>query len=292
MLTRGAALVGSKGVEYDLDQRYAGLDPRERLVKQRRHLTAQLGLTQESGVSSVGTLFDAQDLELQHGQEVAGDKRKRGGDAGGGSGETGGQEIIDELAGLSARERNRARRLAKAQANKPRSRHVEYAAAPSSSAATGIAVTDQAGDSGKIVVESKVDALAYFASADEWPFQARCEELCNDLFSPMWEERHGAAIGLREILKTHAGGAGRMASTPAVQQQADNTKWLDDIAIRLVCVIALDRYGDYASAQVVAPVREMCAQALAAIMHHAPYDSVRALRGGRRPCAAPPCTVT
>ena len=32
--------------------------------------------------------------------------------------------------------------------------------------------------------------------------------------------------------------------------------------MRLLCVLALDRFGDFVSDQVVAPVRETCAQAL------------------------------
>jgi TATA-binding protein-associated factor len=38
--------------------------------------------------------------------------------------------------------------------------------------------------------------------------------------------------------------------------------WLEDIALRIVCVLALDRFGDFVSDQVVAPVRETCAQTL------------------------------
>jgi hypothetical protein len=38
--------------------------------------------------------------------------------------------------------------------------------------------------------------------------------------------------------------------------------WLEDISLRLLCVLALDRFGDFVSDQVVAPVRETCAQAL------------------------------
>lgn len=38
--------------------------------------------------------------------------------------------------------------------------------------------------------------------------------------------------------------------------------WLEDLSLRLLCVLALDRFGDFVSDQVVAPVRETCAQAL------------------------------
>lgn len=42
--------------------------------------------------------------------------------------------------------------------------------------------------------------------------------------------------------------------------------WLEDISIRLLCVLALDRFGDFVSDAVVAPVRETCAQALCAVL--------------------------
>lgn len=38
--------------------------------------------------------------------------------------------------------------------------------------------------------------------------------------------------------------------------------WLEDVSLRLVCVLALDRFGDFVSDQVVAPVRETCSQVL------------------------------
>ena len=37
----------------------------------------------------------------------------------------------------------------------------------------------------------------------EWPFEVFYELLLNDLFHTSWERRHGAATGLREILKAH-----------------------------------------------------------------------------------------
>lgn len=42
--------------------------------------------------------------------------------------------------------------------------------------------------------------------------------------------------------------------------------WLEDVAIRLLCVLALDRFGDFVSDAVVAPVRETCAQCLCAVL--------------------------
>ncbi|XP_018561856.1 TATA-binding protein-associated factor 172 isoform X1 [Anoplophora glabripennis] len=42
--------------------------------------------------------------------------------------------------------------------------------------------------------------------------------------------------------------------------------WLEDMSIRLLCVLALDRFGDFVSDAVVAPVRETCAQALCGVL--------------------------
>ncbi len=128
----------------------------------------------------------------------------------------------------------------------------------------------------------------------QWPFQFLCDQLCVDLLHPMWEVRHGASIALREILSTQArsagvvaplndppggwtaaGGAGKPqlveegteAGTGAqkidvVAALKANNEWLEDCAIHMLCTLALDRFGDYLSDQVVAPVRETTAQAL------------------------------
>ena len=45
----------------------------------------------------------------------------------------------------------------------------------------------------------------------EWEFASFCEQLSNDLFHQSWEVRHGAATGLREVLKTHGQSAGKSA---------------------------------------------------------------------------------
>ncbi|KAK3038223.1 hypothetical protein RJ639_029663 [Escallonia herrerae] len=50
--------------------------------------------------------------------------------------------------------------------------------------------------------------------------------------------------------------------------QLKNSEFLQDCAIRFLCILSLDRFGDYVSDQVVAPVRETCAQALGAVLKH------------------------
>ncbi|KAF5725765.1 DNA binding ATP binding nucleic acid bindin isoform 1 [Tripterygium wilfordii] len=47
-----------------------------------------------------------------------------------------------------------------------------------------------------------------------------------------------------------------------------NSEFLQDCAIRFLCVLCLDRFGDYVSDQVIAPVRETCAQALGAVFKY------------------------
>lgn len=48
--------------------------------------------------------------------------------------------------------------------------------------------------------------------------------------------------------------------------ETHHQSWLEDMAIRLLCVLALDRFGDFVSDAVVAPVRETCAQCLCAVL--------------------------
>lgn len=47
-----------------------------------------------------------------------------------------------------------------------------------------------------------------------------------------------------------------------------NCEFLRDCAVRFLCILSLDRFGDYVSDQVVAPVRETCAQALGALFKY------------------------
>ena len=46
----------------------------------------------------------------------------------------------------------------------------------------------------------------------QWPFLRLADDLCADLLDPAWGRRHGAAVGLREILRSHAGAAGVTAA--------------------------------------------------------------------------------
>ena len=104
----------------------------------------------------------------------------------------------------------------------------------------------------------------------EWPFELMCDFMSVDLFDPNWEIRHGAAMGLREVLRVHGTGAGRKFGKTRSVNNLLNRKWLDDMACRLLCVLMLDRFGDYISDTVVAPVRETVGQTLGALLSHVP----------------------
>ena len=111
-------------------------------------------------------------------------------------------------------------------------------------------------------------------SGDEWPFDRLCEFLTVDLFDPQWEIRHGAAMGLREIVRVHGAGAGRRGGKMRPENEKLNQAWLDDLACRLCCVFMLDRFADYVSDNAVAPIRETAGQVLGAVLQYLPPSSV------------------
>jgi TATA-binding protein-associated factor len=104
--------------------------------------------------------------------------------------------------------------------------------------------------SNKVVVEAKVPVQSVVETSTEWPFEGVCDLLCMDLFDASWEVRHGAGIGLRDILKVQGGGAGRIVGCSKAENDARHNEWLEDVAIRLLCVFSLDRFGDFVSDQV------------------------------------------
>ena len=108
----------------------------------------------------------------------------------------------------------------------------------------------------------------------EWPFERLCEVLSSDIFDQSWEVRHGAAMALREIIRVHGAGAGRERGKSKVENDSLNENWLNDLACRLCAVLMLDRFGDYISDNVVAPIRETVGQTLGALLVHIPSQTV------------------
>lgn len=127
---------------------------------------------------------------------------------------------------------------------------------------------------GSIVMETKKSIddsiLAEHAKYQDlvWIFQGVYELLVKNLFDPSWEVRHGATLGLREIIKYQAKCAGRVATKTNEENEIRNQKTLEDLTVRILSVFSMDRFGDYVSDTVVAPVRENAAQVLATLLIH------------------------
>ncbi|KAF8001682.1 hypothetical protein HF325_004183 [Metschnikowia pulcherrima] len=134
-------------------------------------------------------------------------------------------------------------------------------------------VTPQQGGS-KLMVETKPTDFSPLISQHAkvagliWQFQGVYELLLNDLFHDKWEVRHGSALGLRELVRAHGDGAGRVMNKSKEENDTNNMATLEDLAVRICTLFALDRFADYVNDTVVAPVRESGAQTLAALLLH------------------------
>ncbi|EON63494.1 hypothetical protein W97_02722 [Coniosporium apollinis CBS 100218] len=144
---------------------------------------------------------------------------------------------------------------------------------------------DGGDDDSKVVAEFKgmpvPEKSAFQTEAEEegleWPYDRLCEVLTVDLFDHAWEIRHGAAMGLREVIRVHGAGAGRKRGLTREQNDILNQRFLDDLACRICAVFMLDRFGDYVSDNVVAPIRETAGQALGAVLQYLSVESVKAV---------------
>jgi TATA-binding protein-associated factor len=140
-------------------------------------------------------------------------------------------------------------------------------------------------DDAKVVSEFKgvpiAEPSAFQTEAEEagngWPFERLCEFLTVDLFDSAWEIRHGAAMGLREVVRVHGAGAGRLLGKTLAENDRLNQAWLDDLACRICCVFMLDRFADYVSDNAIAPIRETAGQTLGALLQYLPASSVHAV---------------
>ncbi|XP_065193343.1 TATA-binding protein-associated factor 172-like [Sycon ciliatum] len=280
LLKHGQPLLAAarSSTEYDApsianDPSFSGLDRKQQAARLRQQVMKKLGMDGlPGGVGNSRELFDDEDLLSQASlppspgrsalcqdvcQAVAG-------------------ELADTQSNLSQREKHRAKRKAKLQARQS----TDASAAAASNSANGVSSEGPsakrvrkpgAGDS--VDAEDKqqpmdTDAPEPLAPQEstEWPFESLCDELCQDLFHPSWTIRHGAATGLREIIKIHGSTAGLRVDIPTDKWPVTNLAWLEDMALRLISVLVLDRFGDYVSDEVVAPVRETSAQTLGVVL--------------------------
>ena len=123
-------------------------------------------------------------------------------------------------------------------------------------------ITEQPQDNNTIVMESTCPVEENQKKSDEWPFHSFVVEFCNSLKSENWIKRHGGAIGLRALMKKHASAGGLKNGQSEEEQMLANQNFLENVCVRLFSVFALDRFGDYVSDKMIAPIRETCAQVL------------------------------
>jgi TATA-binding protein-associated factor len=304
VLKFGRKLLGSAGREYEYTM--AGMDPTSRLEHQKKTLNARLGLTGEYlendlldetdfavRVESVSQISKPVPILSRHNSIFNG---------------TPNEPANGEDSGLSKRQLNQLKRKnkqnAKISANKVRVVDLS-SRKPSDSMATPSVTTpypvkSEAGDEeekktdyfsldrqgadddskvvsefkGPVIPERPMIQTEAEAQGEEWPYERMCEFLMADLFDPNWEIRHGSAMGLREVLRVQGSGAGRLLAKSRAENDLLNRQWLDDLACRLLCVFMLDRFGDYISDNVVAPIRETVGQTLGAVLSHLPSKSV------------------
>ena len=290
ILATGTKLLASAGKEYDVPELLSS----ERLQRAKKDLMGKLGLGFAGADIEMGVDMDS---ELQ-GAAPAPKKAEPSpvstpspakpspSPVAAEEEETGGRQ-------LSARERNQLKRKRKSEGKMssakrgPASAAVlksSNAAAAGSGAAAGV---KQEGDAeapaaptagASAALASGIAAAAHAslqAPPGEWPFRPLAELLSVELFSPTWESRHGAALGFRELFRTQGAGGGKRVGGGSANDAAHHA-WCEDLAVRLLCVFALDRLGDFVFDQVVAPVRETASQTLAQLLPHMSEDLVRA----------------
>ncbi|KAJ3516729.1 hypothetical protein NLJ89_g947 [Agrocybe chaxingu] len=164
--------------------------------------------------------------------------------------------------------------------NKARLLNADEKAAPNSrlsSPMPGANGTDKTPDSsngGAIIPKSAKQSKALEVESGVWVWDGVVKVLEVDLFSPSWEVRHGAAMALRELLKVQ-GKYGGMRDNLSKQENAiAHEKWCNSLAAKLLCIFVLDRFSDFVTDQVVAPVRETVSQTLASLLIHMPRRSL------------------
>lgn len=314
VLEKGARLIGSEGSEFDTDDAIGSDDTNngnehDRLNRQRMQLNEKLGLCQSNnsfGLLNINDLVSLDDMRntankyepnksLLPVQEVL-------------NLDPIGSNSSSTSTSMSCRELNRLERLRR------KSRQQQTITSNSGTTANNNVTTTSAGgmppvssssatysrsnstsngsfsddqpetkkfklndnDGTYPFTESVPDGTGEWTDATtDWPLESFCSKLYLDLFNPRWEIRHGAATALRELFKIHAAGAGKSVFMTAEEMEANHVRWLEDAVLRLLCVLSLDRFGDFISDQVIAPVRETCAQVLGIALKGMPTNVVQ-----------------
>ncbi|KAK2155101.1 hypothetical protein LSH36_249g03073 [Paralvinella palmiformis] len=269
VLSHGTSLLASEGHEFEEEE--IGLDEKDKLSRQKQLLNKRLGLDVAGGLGvCADDLYQEEDLVIKREIDTLADQQHCVKDLLN-------QQITTSNIDLSARERNKAKRKAKMLARQTSRENEKNGDSEGESAAKLRRTSSyvEQSENNKVVLDNVQGQSSDMEDIDEWPFEAFCEMLMNDLFHSSWEKRHGAATGLREVINLHGMSAGLMADCSADQMSIVHERYLEDIAVRLICVLALDRFGDYVSDEVVAPVRETCAQVLGVTIQYMNASGVK-----------------
>ncbi|KAF2001692.1 hypothetical protein P154DRAFT_158003 [Amniculicola lignicola CBS 123094] len=326
ILQFGKPLLGSSGTQYDF--KLADMDPAQRLARNKKSLTARLGLGGEYTEEDLVTEEDIAaktpglrtpavmhriDTSVSRTDSITSAAPSPYPEA----------TPTGEQSGLSKRQINMLKRKAKKDIrNKAEKVHivdlgpgprrqssqVDYPQTPASAHPIPVKVEKQedgeegekegekvgdyfslerkgGDDDTKFVKEFKgvavPDKSSFQTEAEEtgleWPFERVCEFLSVELFDKSWEIRHGAAMGLREVLRVHGAGAGRQKGKARPENDTLNQRWLNDLACRVCCVFMLDRFVDMTGDQVIAPIPETVGQVLGALLQYLSRDNVSAI---------------
>ena len=145
-----------------------------------------------------------------------------------------------------------------------------------------LGVTDEDLDTGSeppskrhktVKMEAQVSLKALYDSppsvfASKWPLQWFYLRTRSALASQIWGHRHGATCAIRGLLK-------QSKAVFAFVSEEEKQEWLVDIALRLVILLYLDRFGDFVSDSVVAPIRETASQSLGIVCQLLPGEVVQ-----------------
>ncbi|XP_059619603.1 TATA-binding protein-associated factor 172 [Phlebotomus argentipes] len=273
MLLTSGRLMGSEGNEFDF-QDDIERNSKERLMMQREIIREKLGFAKgdQFGIA-LEELVTLDDVRLE---ASTSESRARLTPL-----EDGNNMTDTATSSLSCREKNRAKR-------KARQGFLAgtYNRSNSTNGGGSLDVPGEPPEKKKKIKDNLVenpinysygpvpDGTGSWGDATAWPFEAFCTKLYSDLFNPRWETRHGAATALRELFKAHSESAGKICGMSVQEMENSHTRWLEDAVLRLLCVLALDRFGDFVSDQVIAPVRETCAQVLGTLLKQMPEEKI------------------
>ncbi|KAI0982021.1 hypothetical protein GJ496_001751 [Pomphorhynchus laevis] len=84
--------------------------------------------------------------------------------------------------------------------------------------------------------------------------------LYENLFHKNWERRHGALLGLRAFWKSALTSFRASKIFKDLDGRTDYQVIMEDLMVRLIALLVIDRFADYGSDELHAPVRQVCSE--------------------------------